>query len=90
MGLRGLNVQRGCVQKFICRDEVQGARSAATGKYFGYVRIASTAQRRNSPGRWIYGCTQKKGPVLRLALKGSLNLEVSKGPEETTIWGLFV
>ena len=27
---------------------------------------------------------QKKGPVLRLALKGSLNLMVSKGPEETT------
>ncbi len=31
------------------RDEVQGARSAATGTYFRYVRIASTAQRSNSP-----------------------------------------
>ena len=44
---------------------------------------------RNSPCKWIYRCTQKKGPVLRLALKGSLNLEVSKGPEETTSRNLF-
>ncbi len=27
---------------------------------------------------------QKKGPVLQPALKGSLNLLVTKGPEETT------
>ncbi len=62
----------------------EGARSTATGMYFGYMRIARTAQRSNSPCKWIYKCAQKKGPVLRLALKGSLNREVSKGPEETT------
>jgi hypothetical protein len=27
---------------------------------------------------------EKKGLILRTALKGSLNLKVSKGPEETT------
>ncbi len=31
------------------RDEVLGARRAGTGVYFQYMRIPSTAQRRNSP-----------------------------------------
>jgi hypothetical protein len=30
-------------------DEVQGARSTETGMYMQYMRISSTAQRRNSP-----------------------------------------
>jgi hypothetical protein len=32
-----------------CWDAVQGARRAETGMYGLYMRIASTAQRRNAP-----------------------------------------
>jgi hypothetical protein len=32
----------------------------------------------------FFGTAKKKGLVLQPALKGSLNLKVSKGPEETT------
>ncbi len=46
--------------KLIFRDEVQGARSAATGMHFGCMRIVSTAQRRNSPDKSVYGRANKK------------------------------
>ena len=51
-------------------DAVQGARHAETGMYIKYMRILSTAQRRNAPKAAFYLTSNNSTSKIKVAFGG--------------------